>query len=122
VVIDFLKKVLKSFDCAGDGIALGFNERNMRVHGSIALVVIILGIWFGLAAWEWIIILILFGMVFGAELLNTSIENLADVIRDKEGLDYKATKETRDLAAGAVLVTSIVAATIGMLIFGSKLI
>jgi len=117
-----MKKFFAGFGYAWTGIITGFGERNMKVHGLMALLVVFLGILFSLAVWEWIIILILFGMVMGAELFNTSIEDLANVVKDKNKLDYEATKSTRNLAAGAVLVTAIVAAIIGLLIFGSKLI
>ncbi|MFA5828393.1 MAG: diacylglycerol kinase family protein [Candidatus Shapirobacteria bacterium] len=115
------KRFFKCFEYARDGIVEGFRERNMKIHGLTALSVIFFGILFDLVVWEWIVIFLLFGMVMGAELINTSIEDLANVIRDKEGLDYRATKTTRDLAAGAVLVTAIMSAIIGTLIFGSKL-
>lgn len=94
----------------------------MKVHGLAALLAIFFGILLNLAVWEWIVVLILIGMVFGAEIINTSIEELANVVKEKNKLDYAATTATRNLAAGAVLVIAIAAAIIGVLIFGSKLI
>lgn len=118
----FFKKFFGGFGYAWRGIITGFRERNMKVHGLMAGVVVFLGIFFDLAVWEWIIILILFGVVMGAELLNTSIEELANVVKEKNKLDYEATAATRNLAAGAVLVMAIVAAIIGLLIFGQRFI
>jgi len=117
-----MKKFFRGFGYAWVGIITGFRERNMKVHALVALTVVFFGIFFDLTVWEWIIILILFGMVMGAELINTSIEELANVVKEKNKLDYEATRDTRNLAAGAVLVTAIVAGIIGVLIFGSKLI
>jgi len=117
-----VKKIFDSFGYAWSGIITGFRERNMKIHGLMALMVVFFGILFDLGIREWIIILILFGMVMEAEIINTSIEDLANVVKEKNKLDYEATRATRNLAAGAVLVTAIAAGIIGVLIFGSKLI
>ena len=61
----------------------------------MAGVVVFWGIFFDLAVWEWIIILILFGMVMGAELINTSIEELANVVKEKNKLDYTKNEDQR---------------------------
>ncbi len=114
-------KVFKSFVYAGAGIIKGFAERNMRVHGIAAFVVIVLGFYFGISELEWVLVLILMGLVWSAELVNSAIEELANLVRDELGLGYRATKRARDLAAGAVLVLATVAAIIGGLIFLPRL-
>lgn len=112
-----IKKLLMSFVHAGRGIAAGFSERNMKLHGIAAILVIILGFIFKLNSTEWAIILILIAFVWTAELFNSSIEDLSDLVRDTEKLAYKATKRVRDLAAGAVLFSVIVAVIVGYIIF-----
>lgn len=114
-------KFLKSFDYAWQGIIAGFRQRNMKIHGSIALFVLSGGIFLRFALWQWLAVIILVGLVFTAELFNSSIEELADVVKSHNKLDYPATKAVRDLAAGAVLVVSITAALAGLLIFGFSL-
>ena len=123
--IDHMKQDLtafiKGFKYAFDGIIVGIRERNMRVHIFVAIAVVALGFIVSLTIYEWMIVAISIGMVFSAELFNTAIENLADILRDEDHLSYQATKNARDLAAGAVLLVSIAAAVIGAIIFLGKL-
>jgi len=55
-------------------------------------------------------------------LMNSAIEDLANVVRDHDQMNYQATKDARDLAAGGVLVLAITSAIIGLLIFVPKLL
>lgn len=117
----WIKKFMTGFYYAGNGILAGFQERNMRIHGIAAIVVIMAGIVYGLSKWEWIVVMALIGMVWLAELINSSIEELANIVRDSNKLSYEATKYSRDLAAGAVLVVAIVSGIIGVIIFWPKI-
>lgn len=112
-----LEKFFMSFVHAGRGIVAGFSERNMKLHGLAAIFVVVLGFVRGLSEVEWAIILILIAFVWTAELFNSSIEDLSDLVRDTNKLGYKATKRVRDLAAGAVLFSVIVAVIVGSIIF-----
>jgi diacylglycerol kinase len=112
-----IKKFFMSFVYAGQGIVAGFSERNMKLHGLAAILVIISGFIRDLDITEWSIVLILIAFVWTAELFNSSIEDLSDLVRDSNKLEYKATKRVRDLAAGAVLFSVIVAVIVGLMIF-----
>jgi undecaprenol kinase len=114
------EKFIKSFHYAGEGIKTGFKERSMKIHGAMAVVVVMAGLIVGLSIWQWILVIMLIGMVWGAELINSSIEQMADLLRDTHKYEYKTTKAVRDMAAGAVLVTAMAAAVVGLIIFGSK--
>jgi diacylglycerol kinase len=110
----------KSLNFAIRGIIEGIrNERSMRYHILIAFFVIILGIFFSLTATEWCIILLCIGSVISAELMNTSIEVNTDLTspeyNEKAGL-------SKDIAAGAVLLTCLISVLIGLIIFTPKLI
>jgi undecaprenol kinase len=117
-----IQKFFHAFPCAFNGILSGFKERNMRFHGLAALVVLLLGWKVGLSQLEWLTVLLLIGLVWAAELINTAIEELANLVRDELGLGYDATTRARDTAAGAVLVVATVSAIIGLTIFVPKLI
>ncbi len=117
-----ISKFFKAFPNAFNGIVSGFKERNMRFHGFAALAVLILGAIIGLDRLEWFIVYILIALVWAAELFNTAIEELADLIRDHEHLSYQATRRARDIAAGAVLVTALFAAWLGGGIFLVRLV
>ena len=81
--------------------------------------VIISGIFFKINVFEWIICVMCFASVIGAELLNTAIETTVDIAMPD--INPKA-KFAKDAAAGAVLVFAIASAIIGFMIFGPKLI
>lgn len=120
--MEFFDKLINSFRVAIYGVLHSASERSVRIHAAAALLVIIAGFYFGLAKWEWVAVVLAMGSVLGAELFNTAIEELANVVRDQNKLDRGATKLPRDIAAGAVLLLSISSAVIGLLIFLPKII
>lgn len=115
-----MKKLIKSFKYAIEGIYTGIKkEKNMKIHLSIMILVIIFGIILKINKIEWIICIILFGLVIALELMNTAIENTVDLItKEKTPL----AKIAKDVAAGAVLVAAITSAIIGLIIFIPKII
>ncbi len=115
-----INKFFKGFYYAYRGLISGFKERNMKFHGIATAAVLIFGLILGLSKIEWFTVLILIGVIWSAELVNTSIEELANIIKDHEGLDYYATTRTRDIAAASVLILAIIAAIIGLIIFVPK--
>ncbi|WP_276665077.1 diacylglycerol kinase family protein [Sharpea azabuensis] len=83
------------------------------------IAVILCGIYFQLTKIEWLICMVLFGLVISLELVNTAIEAVVDLASP----DYhELAKLAKDAAAGAVLVSAIVAAIIGLSIFIPHLI
>jgi len=113
-------KFIKSFSNALRGIVYLFKSQpNARIELSIALVVLLAGILFKINSTEWLIILLCIALVLGFEGINTSIEILADKLHP--GFDKEIGK-VKDTVAGAVLITSIVAAIIGIIIFAPRLL
>ena len=113
------KKLRHSFKYAFSGIKLCLdNEQNMLIHFTMATLVIICGFIFKISKIEWIICLLLIGIVLMMELLNTAIENVCDLVTKEENKYIKVAKDT---AAGSVLIISIVSAIIGLIIFIPKL-
>ena len=114
------KKLINSFKCAIQGIKQAVKtERNVKIHITIMILVIIAGIVLKINTQEWIICIILFGLVIGGEMLNSAIETVVDIAMPD--INPKA-KFAKDAAAGAVLVLAIASAIIGFMIFGPKLI
>lgn len=110
---------LKSFIYAFNGLKILFRtEHNAWIHSISAIVAIIMGIAFRLSIFEWCFIVIAIGIVFTAEIMNTSIEYLTDFVFP--GLDEKA-KKVKDLAAAAVFISSLTSLAIGILIFLPKM-
>lgn len=103
------------------GIKTGFKEKSMKFHGVATMVVLVMGWYYRLSVNEWMIILILIGLVWLAELINTSLEEINNTVKKELKLDYGATTDSRNLAAGSVLVIAIIAAIIGLVIFLPKI-
>lgn len=108
-------KFLKSFLNALRGIALLFNSQlNARIELTITCIVIVAAILFKINTFEWITILLCIAMVLSLEGINTAFEIFADKLHP----DFdKEIGKVKDVAAGAVLIASIVAAIIGFTIF-----
>ncbi len=102
-----LKKHFASYRYALRGIWMAFRyEPNMLIHLLAAVAVAVVNYLLDITATEWLITLLLVGIVWMAEIFNTAVEKLANrVTRDHDPLIGQA----KDLAAGAVLVICIIA-------------
>jgi len=110
-----LKKRLKSFVYAFNGLFFMLkNEHNSRIHLFVAICVIIAGFLFKISVIEWISVVFACGLVFVAEIFNSSIEQLADYVSSEPNEKIKIGK---DLAAASVLVAAFIAVIIGLIIF-----
>jgi diacylglycerol kinase len=114
--------MIKAFGYALNGWQRGLKERNFKIDLTIAVCVVSAAIFFQISTVEWLIIFFLIGAVLSAELFNTAIEEICNVISRKLKLGYSDTTYPRDLAAGAVLVIATVAALIGLIIFIPKVL
>lgn len=113
-------KFFRGFVYAFNGIAVAIKEQlNLKIHLLVLAVVSASGIYFQLTAIEWAVLFLVFGLVLVAEMLNTAIEYLVDFISPE--MHHQAGK-IKDVAAGAVLISAIIAATVGLLIFGNRLL
>jgi len=115
-----LSRFIKSFSYALSGIVYAIKtQRNMKVHTIALVLVLIIGFWLELSRLEWAIVLIMAGIVIICEMLNTAIEALVDL----ETKEYHTlAKIAKDVAAGAVLIASILSVVIGCLIFLPKIL
>jgi len=114
-----LAKRLVSFRYAFNGLKILIKEEhNARIHLFITCCVMIAGVIFKISRSEWIAIVFCTGLVFALEMINSAIENTADMI-SKEKND--TIKKIKDLSAGAVLIAAIAAAVIGLVIFLPKI-
>ena len=83
------------------------------------VLVIISGFIFKISITEWTICIVLFGLVITAELINTAIETTVDIVMPEKNEKAKLAK---DIVAGAVLVSAIASAIIGIIIFLPKIL
>jgi len=109
------KRFSESFFHAVDGIKTLFSEeRNMRFHLVMTVLVIFCAVIFKLTALEKIILICLCAAVICTEFINTAIENAVDICAPTFNM---YAKKAKDIAAGAVLIMSITAAVCGLIIF-----
>ncbi|AFZ24441.1 diacylglycerol kinase [Cylindrospermum stagnale PCC 7417] len=97
-----------SFKYAWAGISYSFQtQRNFRIHVSVCALAIGLSVFLQLQAVEIAVIGITSGLVLALELLNTAIESLVDLTVKQTYHDLA--KIAKDCAAGAVLISALVA-------------
>ena len=109
------KKQLKSFTFAWKGIlTCAGHEQNITFHLIAAIIVLAAGFCFGISRTEWMVVMLCIGTVIAAELFNSAIERLVDMVSPEW---EKKAGEVKDIAAGAVLITAIAAAIVGMIVF-----
>jgi len=116
------QKFLRGFVFAFQGLIYGLRtERNLKVHSLAAVLIIFTGFSFHLSSFEWLVLILCIGLVFSAELINSSLEHIADMLKLKFKLDYDDTTDMRNLAASAVLVLAIASFIVALIIFLPKI-
>lgn len=107
------------FDNAFRGLYVFWKTtRNLRIHIPCALLVVLMGFYFHISETEWIALVFAIGLVFISEAFNTAIEIDIDLTSPEY---HPFARDTKDVAAGAVLLSVFVAAAIGLIIFLPKI-
>ena len=111
--------LLESFNFAFEGVIHVLRtQRNMRIHFGVAFVVLVAALVVGVDEDELIALLLAIAFVLIAEMINTAVEGAIDVATTS--FDPMA-KLAKDIAAGAVLIATIVALAVGYLVFAERL-
>jgi diacylglycerol kinase len=109
-------KRAKSFTHAGRGLWIFIKTtHNAWVHITFLIIAIFLGIFFDITHIEWMLLILVSGLVLTAEAFNTAIEIDMDLTSPNY---HPYARDTKDVAAGAVLVSTITAIVVGFGIFG----
>ena len=110
-----LKKHLVSYKYAMRGVWLAFRyEPNMIIHLIATIVVLIVNYLLEISRTDWLVTLMLIGVVLMSEIFNTAVEKLADrITQDQDPMIGHA----KDLAAGAVLIIGAVAVVCAVIIY-----
>lgn len=118
-VLGFLHSRLNAFRhaFAGWGYVLR-TQRNAWIHAVISVGVFIVGLWLGIDAQEWAILVLITVIVWLAEFINTAIEAIVDLASPGH---HPLAKVGKDVGAAAVLIAALAAAIIGLLILGPPL-
>jgi len=109
------RPLIQSFTCAIRGIYIATaTERNFKIHLIAAVIAVALGIFLGLSAVGWCLIVFAISLVLMAECMNTALERMCDEISGGEKSDI--IRNAKDIAAGAVWLAAIAALVIGIIV------
>ncbi len=89
-------------------------QRNIIFQSVFAILAILCGLFFKITTIEWLAIILTIFFVVTAEFINTAIETTVDLCTEEKN---EKAKNAKDVAAGAVLLTSINAVIIGLIVF-----
>ncbi len=110
-----MKKFFNAVLFAWQGIRQFFSQdRNGKIQLVIGMIAITLGFTVSLTAYQWLLVLLCIGMVISLEMINSAIERYCDLVTTDF---HPGIKIIKDVAAGAVLVASIMSLIIGLIIF-----
>lgn len=113
-------KRAKSFTHAGRGLWIFVKTtHNAWIHIVILLFAIYLGFYFEITHFDWLLLIFAGGFVLVTEAINTAIEIDIDLTSPKF---HPYARDTKDVAAGAVLIASATALIVGILIFGQYVV
>lgn len=109
----------ESLKLAINGIAYLFlYHRNMRIIFMSGIFALLLGLYLKLSGIELVALCITITLVFVAEIFNTAIEMMMDMMTDKY---HTLIKLIKDIAAAVVLLTSLNAIAVGYILFIRKI-
>ena len=110
-----IAKRVRSFTNAGRGLRVFIQgTHNAWVHIGVLLLAIMLGFYFHITRVEWMLLVLAGGLVLAAEAFNTALEIDMDLTSPQY---HPQARDTKDVAAGAVLICAIAALIVGVLIF-----
>lgn len=89
-------------------------QRNLRWHVAAAVAALLIARWVGFGRFELALLVVVIGLVLCAEILNTAVELTIDMIKATE---HPVARMVKDVAAGAVLVTVLMALAVAWFLF-----
>ncbi len=114
------RNLMDSFKNAFQGIKYALvNERNMKIHTTAAILVLLLSLWLRVSRVEFAILCLTVLIVICFELINTAVEVMCNIIVD---VYHPKAKIIKDVSAGAVMASAIFSLIIGVVILFDKFI
>ena len=110
-----VSRLFKSFGYAFKGLLKTFREeQNLRLQTAASLITMALAIYFRLSRAEWVPLILVICLVLAAEIINSAVERITDVLKPRIN---SYVKEIKDIMAAAVLLSSLTAIIVGIIIF-----
>lgn len=120
ILRNFIVSRFNSFKFAFKGWAYVLRtQKNAWIHLAATTLVIAVGVWLGISRYEWAIILLVIGIVWIAEFLNTALESILDIASPER---HPLARIAKDVGAAAVLIAAVVAIAVGLIILGPPLL
>lgn len=110
-----VRSLARSFLNAFKGVSYCIrNERNMRIHLTIAVYVLVISLFYNLTTFEYAVLFIIIGLVLAVEAVNTAIEAILNLNIECYN---KLARVAKDVSAGAVFICAISATAVGCALF-----
>jgi diacylglycerol kinase len=110
-----MKRLIKSFNYAFRGLIKVFKEEgNFKIQTFLAVLAVFLGFILKIERFEWLVIVIVIGLVLLTETLNSAVERVSDALKPR--IDSYV-KEIKDIMAAAVVISATLAVIVGMIVF-----
>ncbi len=108
-------RFLRSWSYSMDGLIYAYRyEQSMLIHVIVTIAVIITNIVLKVSAMHWLITMLAIGMVLAAELINTAIEAVVDMVTLEI---HPLAKIAKDCGSAATFVLSMMAAVMGLVVY-----
>ena len=115
-----IKRIINSFKYAFNGLIDTYKtEQSVWIYIPVSLLVILMGFYFKINTIEWLVIVLVLGVILSLELINTALESVVDLVTDKY---HPLAKKAKDTVSAAVLVFAVASVIIGLIIFIPKII
>jgi diacylglycerol kinase (ATP) len=92
-------------------------QRNMRIHFLSALFILLIAIYLNFTYLELLILCVTMTLVLAAEMINTTVELLVDMVKSEF---HPIARIIKDISAGTVLLAAVNAVTVGYMLFSRK--
>jgi len=110
-----IKRLLKSFKYSLKGLVKVFGEeQNFRIHTLAMVLVLVLAWYLKVTITEFIILILLIGLVLILEIVNSIVERLLDLIKPRI---HNYVEDIKDMAAAIVFIGAVISVIIGLVIF-----
>lgn len=114
------KRMLKSFKFSFDGLKYAYlHEQSLVLHVIVFVIIVAFGLGFGIKPIQWVVILVMAALILVAELFNTAIEAVVDMVTEEY---HPLAKVAKDTASAACFVADVTAAGMWLVVFVPKII
>ena len=114
------KRVLRSFKFSFDGLKYAYlHEQSLVLHVLVMVIIVTCGVGFKITPMQWVITLVMGALILVAELFNTSIEAVVDMVTEEF---HPLAKIAKDTASAACFIADITAAGMWLVVFVPKII